>query len=244
MNYKELKSIQNAEKRMRRTAEKESFFTWQDKLREKIPEKTMLTLEKAFAKAFSLIFEKGIGIIEKTYGKEKLQEDFSEKSYDELKKEATTSHIINTIATTVDGIGLGILGIGIPDIVIWVATLLRGVYETAVRYGYDYDSDDEKMFILKLIENAMTQGPDWAKNNIELDDFMLAREHVYPTQEELAEQTDRTARAFATEMLVMKFIQGIPIVGAVGGAANPVYYQKVMKYVRLKYHKRYLLDAE
>ena len=43
-------------------------------------------------------------------------------------------------------------------------------------------------------------------------------------------------------MLLLKFIQGLPVVGLIGGAANPVYYRKVMRYVQLKYHKRYLLE--
>lgn len=42
------------------------------------------------------------------------------------------------------------------------------------------------------------------------------------------------------DMLVLKFIQGLPLVGALGGAANPVYYRRVLNYVQLKYHKRYL----
>ena len=42
-------------------------------------------------------------------------------------------------------------------------------------------------------------------------------------------------------MLLLKFIQGVPVVGIIGGAANPVYYNKVMKYVQLKYRKRYLM---
>ena len=40
---------------------------------------------------------------------------------------------------------------------------------------------------------------------------------------------------------MLKFVQGIPVVGVLGGIANPAYYNKVMKYVRLKYRKRYLL---
>ena len=51
-----------------------------------------------------------------------------------------------------------------------------------------------------------------------------------------------TASAFALDMLLLKFIQGIPVIGLVGGAANPVYYKKVMQYVQLKYKKRYLLS--
>ena len=51
----------------------------------------------------------------------------------------------------------------------------------------------------------------------------------------------RTAKAFAVDMLLLKFIQGLPVVGVLGGAANPVYYRRIMKYVQLKYRKRYLI---
>ncbi len=65
---------------------------------------------------------------------------------------------------------------------------------------------------------------------------------MIPTEEELKGQIKKTADAFATDMLVMKFIQGIPVVGVIGGAANPLYYHRVMSYVQLKYRKRYLLS--
>ena len=42
-------------------------------------------------------------------------------------------------------------------------------------------------------------------------------------------------------MLLAKFIQGLPVVGIIGGLMNPVYYRKILSYVRLKYRKRYLL---
>ena len=58
----------------------------------------------------------------------------------------------------------------------------------------------------------------------------------------LKSEIEDTSKVFATDMLVLKFIQGLPIVGVVGGVFNPVYYNKIMNYVRLKYHKRYLLD--
>ena len=57
-------------------------------------------------------------------------------------------------------------------------------------------------------------------------------------------QMKETASAFAVDMLLLKFIQGLPVVGVIGGAANPVYYSKVMKYVQLKYRKRYLLKQK
>ena len=70
---------------------------------------------------------------------------------------------------------------------------------------------------------------------------MLTPETVGITQEELNLQIRQTASVFAVDMLLLKFIQGLPVIGILGGAANPVYYHKVMKYVQLKYRKRYLL---
>ena len=46
---------------------------WQEKISRFVPEKLDGTLKTAFFKAFELIFEKGTGIIEKTYNKEKKQ---------------------------------------------------------------------------------------------------------------------------------------------------------------------------
>ena len=53
---------------------KESILN--QKLEEKIPPKLQGTLDAAFAKAFALIFEKGTGVIEKTYQQEKLEQDY------------------------------------------------------------------------------------------------------------------------------------------------------------------------
>jgi len=57
----------------------------------------------------------------------------------------------------------------------------------------------------------------------------------------LEEQIRETASVFAMDMLILKFIQGLPVVGILGGVANPIYYNRVLKYVQLKYRKRYLL---
>ena len=45
---------------------------------------------------------------------------------------------------------------------------------------------------------------------------------------------------------IVNLIVGIfgTVVGIVGGLSNPVYYNKIMEYVRLKYHKRYLLNKK
>ena len=56
-----------------RENQKESILN--QKLEEKVPVKLQETLNKAFAKAFQLIFEKGTGIIEKTFRPEEMKKD-------------------------------------------------------------------------------------------------------------------------------------------------------------------------
>ena len=43
-------------------------------LAQKVPPNLQGTLDAAFAKAFTLVFEKGTGVIEKTYNKQKLSQ--------------------------------------------------------------------------------------------------------------------------------------------------------------------------
>lgn len=67
----------------RRKLKKESVLN--QLLTEKVPEKLQHTLDIAFEKAFLLIFEKGTGIIEKTYSKEALKNKYKVNLYaDEL----------------------------------------------------------------------------------------------------------------------------------------------------------------
>lgn len=60
---KELQKIAKAEERMCRQSEKKKEALWKTKLEEKIPDSIMAGLQKAFSKAFSLIFEKGKSLL-------------------------------------------------------------------------------------------------------------------------------------------------------------------------------------
>lgn len=64
---KELQKIEKVEARLSRNGEKKTEPVWKTKIEEKIPEKVMNTLQKAFSGVFYLIFERGSVIIEKTY---------------------------------------------------------------------------------------------------------------------------------------------------------------------------------
>lgn len=132
------------------------------------------------------------------------------------------------------------MSIGLPDIVLFVGMLLKGIYETALRYGFPYEGPAEQMWILRMMETSLTKGSLWTEKNQGVDAFLYQGLMEEPTKEALSQQIQATAQTFAMDMLVLKFIQGLPLVGVLGGAANPVYYRRVLNYVQLKYQKRYL----
>ena len=131
-----------------------------------VPDKLSGTLNAAFLKAFEIIFEKGTGVIEKTYNKGKRETDFKVNTYAaqvredrktvrNFTKQAKSAKSLNLAIASIEGIGLGFVGAGIPDIPLFIAMVLKSVYEIALSYGYSYDTDEEKIFILKVIEAAM-----------------------------------------------------------------------------------------
>lgn len=219
----------------------------------KVPDQLQDTLDTAFAKAFALIFEKGTGIIEKTYSREEIQHQYRVNTYSaelaenkrtlrKFEKDSGGSNAKNLILSGASGIGLGVLGIGLPDIPLFVGTLLRSIYETALHFGYGYESQEEKFFILKLIETALSGGAQLREGDQALNRFIDAP--ALPADYDQRQQIRRTAETMSAELLYLKFLQGIPVVGAVGGAYNAVYLQKVQKYAKLKYYRRFLTDRD
>lgn len=219
---KELRALLKKENRLKKAAVNARPVQWKILMQEKVPDKVYKGLESAFCKGFSLVFKHGRSIIEKT-----------------MNRSAGHGDLVNMAVTTLEGVGLGAVGVGMPDIVLFLGNLLKGVYEAALRYGFDYESLSEQILILKMLETALTTGPVWLDCNLEVDE-MIHFVSVGITERDFEEQLNKTASAFALDMLVLKFIQGLPVVGILGGAANPVYYHKIMKYVQLKYKKRHL----
>lgn len=247
---RELLYIEKREQKLARLAQK-SKPGWKEELETKIPEKVRVNLEKAFIKAFSIIFKYGDSMIEKGIDKDMILKEYEEHDYavrlgqtrkdlKKLRRDAGTADMKNMAVTSAEGIGLGILGIGLPDIVVFLGMLLKGVYETSLRYGFRYEDEKEKVLILKMMQASLSRGGEWEANNREAD-AMLCSRNMESSHGLLKKQIEETGKAFAVDMLMLKFIQGLPVVGIVGGAANPVYYRRVLRYVRLKYYKRYLL---
>ena len=230
-------------KRMEKTDSKMTQF-----LEKKVPPNLQSTLDVAFSKAFYTVFEKGTGVIEKTYKKEELQKSYqineyvanvrgNRKSLKAFSKKASGLGNVNLLLSGVSGIGLGVLGIGIPDIVIFTGLMLKSVYEIALSYGFDYEKEEERIFILRVIKGALSYGMDLVEMDSEINSHiesgMLYKEMSVDTC------INETAGCMSKELLYMKFLQGIPIVGVAGGAYDAVYMKQVVKYAELKYRRRF-----
>ena len=248
---KELRSVEKQEQKLQKAFVKAKQPGWKTAVGDKIPQKVFTGLESAFSKGFSLVFNQGRSLIEKSYNKENLKNNHSIRDYavqlkgsrKELKavhKSARRADGLNMVVTTAEGLALGALGIGLPDIVLFITTLLKGVYESALNYGFEYDTPEEQYMILNMMSASLITGQERVEWD-EMIDGMIAEPPQEVSREILEEQIRETASVFAMDMLILKFIQGFPVVGILGGIANPIYYNRVLRYVQLKYRKRYLL---
>lgn len=252
---KEWEQVQKAEQNFLNRNMPVKVSGWQDKVAKYVPAKLESTLKDAFYKAFELIFQKGTGIIEKTYQKEKKEQNFkineyaaevrgSRRALRAFGREAGTSRGINMAVSTVEGVGMGLLGMGIPDIPLFLGVLLKSIYEVALSYGFAYDTEEEQVFILKLIETALLHDKELGESNMELNLWM--RENITDNGDARtfsvtrSDQIRKTADALAAEMLYLKFVQGLPIVGVLGGVSDMVYQKKISDYAAIKYKRRFL----
>lgn len=219
-----------------------------DAVMSKVPEKFDATLKTMFAKAFALIFEKGTGVIEKTYRKNRHTEVFNRNAekHEEVENKMTTgafslhsglTRAKNVVIAGVEGLGFGAFGIALPDIPVFTALIMKSVYETALSYGYEYESDEERLFILKLIEASTLHGDELYAADKAINRWIHAGK-AFP--ETLEEQIKRTSDALAISLLASKAVQNIPVAGMLGGTYNVIFINNVTTYADCKYKRRFL----
>lgn len=238
---------------------------WVKFVEKKVPTTLQNTLETAFNKAFITVFDKGAALIEKTYNKEKQQniykeneklmgkEIFDAKLVKKFERQAKRTAAKNLAITSVEGVGMGLFGVGLPDIPVFVSVLLKSVYEIAISYGFEYTTDREKLFILKMIDTSLKSGNVLRTKDAELN-HLIERYHTeeresgevddmaeFVTELQIVRQIDDSAKALSHALLYGKFVQSMTIVGVVGGTADVTCLKRVTDYAKLKYKRRFLL---
>lgn len=279
----EWKALEKKEERFITAARHQKEPLLNRKLERFVPEKLEDTLNLAFYKAFELIFNRGTSIIEKTYRKEDMENTYkinayaaglkeSRKTMKAFSREAGKNKVRNLAAAGAGGIGLGALGIGLPDIPLFTGMVLKSIYETAISYGFSYDTAEEQCYILKLISTALSRGDAAESGNRSLDAMGRLIRTGTPLSETVLSGTplsgtfagqdglaalpggpeshdtaslctslmQQASHALSSELLYMKFLQGIPIAGIIGGMYDAVYLKRIADYADMKYKRRFL----
>lgn len=238
---------------------------WVRFVEKKVPDTLQNTLEAAFNKAFVTVFDKGAALIEKTYNKEKQQnlykenertldkEIFDAKSVKKFERQAKRTAAKNLAITSIEGVGMGLFGVGLPDIPVFVSVLLKSIYEISISYGFEYTTDKEKLFILKMIDTSLKSGNTLREKDTELNNLIerynIEEKHPkevddmaeFVTELQIVRQIDDSAKALSHELLYGKFVQSMTFVGVVGGTADVTCLKRVTDYAKLKYKRRFLL---
>lgn len=220
------------------------------KVQEKIPDKLVATVYVTLNRVFGLMFDKGTNTIEKTFKKVSLKEEFlvndfrlehlpSAKAMRKIEREVKKRQALNSGTTIIEGSGLGLLGVGVPDIPVFIGVILRGIYEVSCSYGFDYEKDEERVFILRCISASLAPQEERRKKDGLVEDWIKKIEEGNP-ELLLKAEIEETSQALTEEILVAKFLQGFLVIGVIGGPMNFATYNKLLNYATLKYKKRYL----
>lgn len=215
----------------------------------KIPKKMTETLKTAFEKGFYFVFEKGTLIIEKSYNSEKIKEESeineyifnkrkNKKNLKRFDKSVNKSAILNSGITGVEGFALGFLGIGLPDIPVFISVILKNIYEISLKYGFDYKNEKEKIFILNLITLSVCNSEERELYSKKLDKIGENIDNGIPLTLDFDSEIKVASDHLVEKMLVSKFIQGIPLVGALGGITNIKLLNRISNAAKIKYKKR------
>lgn len=221
-------------------------------VQDKIPDGLRDKLELAFRKGFQLVFEKGEGLIGKTYDAEGLQREYQEREQAmdgratgrRLRRLGARSRAAvrgGTGIALAEGAALGLLGVGLPDIPLFLAGLLRGLYRIALSFGFDFRTDGERCYLLLLIAASLSRGEERERLGALADEAAQALDCGGVCPATLEECIHAAAGRLAEEMLAAKFVQGLPVVGIAGGLQNVPVYRRVTGFAARAYEKRSIL---
>lgn len=261
---KEWRLLLKREEALVKRMEKARAPFWEKKLAGVVPEKLQATLETAFYKGFCTILTGGTGLLEKTFSKEKLEAEYKTREYAQeiyhtrknlaaAKKAAGRQTAMSVAGAGAEGAVLGLLGIGLPDIPLFLGVLLRSLYTLALHYGIDYEKEEEKELLLDLIELSLYHGKDLRERNARMNQRLYemalqdrqSHQQGEPAVSEVRDRGDdpvrRAAKALSGELLYLKFLQGIPLAGIIGGVYDGIYLKKITACTALKLERRYLI---
>lgn len=221
------------------------------KIEDKIPEKLEDTLNKAFTAAFKMVFQEGKILIKKTYNEETLKSEYADKRVGvqtkgdrslikKLRRPAEKRYFKSLGVAATEGVGLGLLGIGLPDIPILIGNMIRTCTVSAHSHGLDTDRKDEQVYMLMMIRLAAMPVEERTAVNSQLDALGDAIDSGKEIFLDLEAEMKETSERLSMTLLFSRFVMGLPVVGVAGGLYNPVIVSQLHQLAEVKYEARLL----
>lgn len=221
------------------------------KIEDKIPEKLEDTLNKAFTAAFKMVFQEGKVLIKKTYNEETLKSEYADKRVGvqtkgdrslikKLRRPAEKRYFKSLGVAATEGVGLGLLGIGLPDIPILIGNMIRTCTVSAQSHGLDTDRKDEQVYMLMMIRLAAMPVEERTAVNRQLDALGDAIDSGKEIFLDLEAEMKETSERLSMTLLFSRFVMGLPVVGVAGGLYNPVIVSQLHQLAEVKYEARLL----
>ena len=143
----EFRAVWRREERFLRQYECPPKSPLDQKVSELVPEKLIETLRAAFEKAVAVVFDKGSGVVIRENRRAEQQRTYQINAYAAHLQETRRS--LRAFSKAADragrgsvllggaaGIGMGLLGMTLPDVPLVTGLLLKCVYETAECFGF------------------------------------------------------------------------------------------------------------
>ena len=88
-----------------------------------------------------------------------------------------------------------------------------------------------------LIQGSVAYGEKLEEIDEQVNQYI--RNEQIPDYVDTDKLIKQTAGCLSKELLYMKFLQGIPVARAIGGAYDAIYMKRIAEYSELKYRRRF-----
>ena len=157
-----------------------------------------------------------------------------------LRRPAEKRYFKSLGVAATEGVGLGLLGISLPDIPILIGNMIRTCTVSAQSHGLDTDRKDEQVYMLMMIRLAAMPVEERTAVNRQLDALGDAIDSGKEIFLDLETEMKETSERLSMTLLFSRFVMGLPVVGVAGGLYNPVIVSQLHQLAEVKYESRLL----
>jgi len=160
---RELKRAEQQEKDYLKKRAKRKTTLLNSLAEDRVPKGIQSKLNEAFCKAFQVIFDRGMPAVERTINRRGIENRWEENihhaqilrdtsSIRNITREATKDSMRGMLLSGASGVGLGVLGIGLPDVPVFAGMIMRDVNIKVSYREFEFEGTSFRITITAGVE--------------------------------------------------------------------------------------------